>query len=222
MLLFWLERLIAPGWACSFASPGELVVDNTLADDTPPVLEEKDTAIQISRGVGPTCLEGDIQSSTSCDDLGVISLSLAAATDAESPFEADENKVQVGVGYRLRVVSGTLPDGLSLSEVPSRAFFSEGRASISLIWIDGAEDEQEPFSLILGVQAVDLAGNLSEEIEIPIEDPGSREEDGSCWEEAESTSKGCAALAPPRPRALGVGALLLLGLVALRRRRRSP
>ncbi len=128
----------------------------------------------------------------SCDDLGTIALSVPAAVDDRSPDSDDY--VQDGVGYVLRVADGSLPEGLTLASTPAAAFIHAGVADFLLVWIDEATDEQEAFDFTLGIVAIDLAGNPSEEVFVDIADPGS----GGSQEAAKSDDPlGCASAAAP-------------------------
>jgi hypothetical protein len=150
--------------------------------------------VSIVRGVGPQCI-GPSCSSTSCDGLGRIELSLGAASDDVSAAE--------NIGYRLRVVEGALPDGLAIDETRRADGIADGTASLVLLWIDEAEDEQEPFDFVLGVTPIDEAGNEGEELSISLADEG-------------RAAGGCATV-----HGGGAGALALGFLAAAARGRRS-
>ena len=224
MLLTMLLGTSSAAWACLIVTAGEFALDASAEDAQPPVLEEKDSSIRVTRGYGPFCAADGSISSSSCGDLGVIGVSISAAWDEAAPELVEDGtlQIQAGVGYRLRVVSGTPPDGFWLPEAPQGAFWSSGNASFSLVWGDGATDEQEPFAFELGIRAVDLAGNeSSEELILTISDPGTRAEDGSCWgvlgdgaEADGGKSLGCAAAGRQ-----GLLLALLGGLLGLGRRR---
>jgi hypothetical protein len=189
--------------ACSIVVPGSFSLDPSVTDDHPPELEDKAVDVTISRGRGPVC-EGTSMSITSCDDLGAINLSFSAASDDEAPAQDEDGSLQAGVGYLFRIVDGEVPEDFWLDEDPQSVFYRDGQASFPLWWGDGAEDEQEPFDFTLGITAIDLAGNTSDEIEIVLADPGREGGDGTCDQPA-----GCAHVSP---RATGL-ALGLLGLV---------
>lgn len=192
-----------PADACSIVVPGSFAVDPVLegTETTPPTLDLSDARAHTSRGVGPTCVSGGY-ASTSCDDIGSINLSFPSA-GAPAP-EGDLDSV----GYLLRVVEGTVPDGFWLDTAPYAAFHHDGDATIPLIWIDGAEEAQEAFSFTLGVTPIDSAGNTGGEELLFIDDPGNTG-DGSCASEA----LGCA------HRSGGGGGWLLLLAAALLRGR---
>lgn len=187
-----LALLTPPAHACMILTGAEHVVVENPADISAPTAPGEVT-VRVTRGVGPTCV-GPMCSSTSCDDLGTVSLSFPASTDDTSVPEA--------IGYRLRMIDGTLPAGLSLGE-PQRAarVGDDGTVSLPLVWIDDATNDQEPFDFTLGVTAIDEAGNESEEVEVVVSDAGA--------------GAGCATVS-------GAGALatlLALGLAGARRRK---
>lgn len=92
------------------------------------------------------------KSTTSCDDLGFLTLTFPAPLPAET------------VGYAFEVLAGHPPDGLLPSD-PLRAITrQDGTHGLTLTWIDGATLEQEPLSFVLGIRTVDCAGNRSREV----------------------------------------------------------
>lgn len=186
----FLALLASPAFACLFAvgAPHEVVAnpDDTTAPSTPGAL-----SAEVTRGVGPTCSFGVCQS-TSCDDIGTIYLSF--------PGSEDDVSAPTAIGYRLRVVEGAPPDDLTVDETRDPDSV-DGDAHLALIWIDEATDDQEPFSFVIGVTAVDEAGNESAEVTLEISDEGS--EATGC-----STAGGGA----------GVLGLVLAGVAAGRRR----
>lgn len=175
--------------ACSFIEYDEHVIDDTSTDVVPPSLPTLDE-LSVTRGVGPTSAGFGTQMSSSCDDLGWITLLLSAEDDVSAP----EN-----LGFTFALDTGSLPFTLPTEAV--RPF----DGSITFVWIDGATDEQEPIEATVTVNTMDEAGNLSaESLLLTISDEGSEEGVKGC-----STGSG----AP----GLGLG---LLGLVALGARRR--
>ena len=162
MLALALALAVSPAFACSFAlgSPHETVDDpsDTVAPTAP-----GEKSVGVVRGVGPECV-GVSCSSSSCDDLGRIDVQLDASDDDVS---APEN-----IGYRMRVVEGTLPDGLTVDETRRADSVAGGVARLTLLWVDEATDEQEPFDFVLGVAPVDEAGNEGEALTLAISDPG--------------------------------------------------
>ena len=98
---------------------------------------------------------------SSCEGMGSIAIDITGAKDDRTPPER--------IGYRITHVAGTLPDGLSLPSdvrlLPARRPVA-GDASrevfvLSLVWGDGATNDQEEIDFTLAVTAVDLAGNES-------------------------------------------------------------
>ena len=188
-----LAALTPSAFACPFALGEEHVVEENLDDTSAPSTPEA-PAVSMHRGVGPSCVMGNC-SFTSCDDLGWIELRFSASSDDVSAEER--------VGYRLEVLGGTQPDGVSIDETRDPDLIDGGDAVITFVWIDEAIDEQEAFDFDLGITAVDEAGNESEQTTVNISDPGSV-----------ASAAGCA-VAPGSGGVVGV----LLALVGLLRRR---
>ena len=130
-----------------------------------------------------------------CDDIGTISVP-AAATDDTTPPER--------IGYRLSLLTGTLPAGLTL---PADAIEPNAATTTLYIhWDDGATDEQEAIDFTLTVIAIDAAGNESAPQTLRVSDhPGF----------------GCA-IARPHPSRHGLACLMLVVLLLATRRRRTP
>lgn len=152
--LTWSAQLAAacslPGWSEHLIDEEERAVDTTAPT---PVTGASHS---IKRGQGPTST-GCGESSTSCDDLGWISLHLEGASDDRTPPGE--------LGYIFEVTAGTLPDGLTLPNGPVR-----GQERFTLGWIDGATDEQEGFDFTIDVFPVDLAGNVGEPFSVRLRD----------------------------------------------------
>lgn len=149
-----LLSLFSDAEACSFMGhePYETVEDG--GDTDPPGAPVLGEAL-ITRGVGP---EGVfIQSATSCDDLGWITIELTEPDDDDA------------LGYTMEVVAGTTPDGFSLPQSP----FHLVESGLILVWIDDATDDQEAFDFTLAVTAMDPAGNEGPADEIQLTDGGS-------------------------------------------------
>ena len=122
-----------------------------------------------------------------CPDLGRIVLSIDSAVDARTPSAM--------LGYSVELVSGALP--AALPDVPVRLRGVGGHGDLHLEW----SGDQEPFSAVLGLRAVDLAGNVGPELRIEVESPG---------------ASGCRVVSDD----LGFGIFLVVVLGASRRRRR--
>ncbi len=183
--------------ACSFVGPDPFTVEQNPDDTTAPGAVSE-VSMQIQRGVGPMS-DGCDQVMTSCDDLGWLSLRFQAPQD-------DQNGPE-DIGYRLEVVEGTPPGDLGFPStlIIPQGGVSDGEVSFVFPWLDGASDEQEPFSFVLRITAVDRAGNPSDvSEELVVSDSGS--------------SEGCRS--SPGKFAGGSEAwmMLLLGLFWLRRR----
>lgn len=142
--------------ACSLVGPTPLVI--VPSDDAMPPAIPMLGEPEINRGRGPRGFL--IRSSTSCDDIGWIDVS-AASTDDTTPAEE--------LGFEVEVLDGELPDGLTLPDGPL-TYFTPG--TLSWTWLDGATNDQEPFSFVVAVTAVDLAGNRSDSTQVTVTDEG--------------------------------------------------
>jgi hypothetical protein len=162
MSLFLLSSVAA--WACSIAAdpPFEVQPD---PDDTVAPMEPLLQELDIRRGKGPEAAGCGRTATTSCDDIGFITLTFAQPEgDAHDAAE---------IGYRVRYVGGTLPHAL---EPPEGLWAGP---SLHLHWIDGATDDQEPFAFELEVVAVDAAGNESPPLRVDVVD-GAQNLPGTC------------------------------------------
>ena len=150
--------LPADARACSISGPIEHVVDPSMqaTDQTPPTLPPN-LETTIKRGMGPQ-QQGCGQGSSSCDDLGVITIAARATDDVTPPTR---------IGYRLTLAAGSTPAGLQL---PSSPVEFAGGGGVALAWLDGATDDQEPINFTLQVVAIDLAGNESAPQTVRIRD----------------------------------------------------
>ena len=154
--LFALTALLsAPSaFACSLLGPQPHEVDEASPDATAP---STPTVGEVSIGRGRGARFGGMM--TSCDDIGWITLPLAADDDTS----ADD-----AIGFRLTLVDGALP--FDLPADPVRGQTAEG---LTLNWIDESTKEQEPLEATLEVFGVDEAGNVSAEpLVVEISDPG--------------------------------------------------
>jgi|SRR5262245_17758268 len=132
--------------ACSFIVPKhELDATEQRLDHQPPG-QVVATLVSIGRGRAPG------PNANSCDDLGTIRIELLRFEDDRTPQEK--------LGYVVKLAEGTLPEHWLLQDTPYRILPDrDGRLRFTLVWIDGATDEQEPIDFSLVVSAVDLAGN---------------------------------------------------------------
>jgi hypothetical protein len=145
--------------ACSFAAnPAHTLDANAQATDTTAPAAPTLTVVRIVRGKGPQSESLCSSSASSCDDLGQIELQMAA-TDDQTPATS--------MGFRIELSGGALPSGLTLPDYSVRG------SRLLLVWIDGASDDQEAFSFVLAISAVDLAGNVGPATTIQVSDPGS-------------------------------------------------
>lgn len=183
-----LALALDPAHACSIAAPPTLQIDPGIEDDVPPAPPVV-LGVEIQRGRGPRD-----HMITSCDDIGSIRIEVARP-------EGDPDGIEE-VGYRLRLLDGRLPRGLTLPG--DDALLGE---LLRLHWVDGATDDQDAFAFTLALVPVDVAGNEGKTVRVRIEDDGI----------AASERPSCATA----PGQGGWWAVGLLGLLA-RRRQQGP
>lgn len=150
--------------ACSNAGPISLQLrDAASAEEGEAPGPVRVGEVAITRGRGPESTGCGKEMSTSCDDLGTVTIELDV-DDPDSP--ADE------VGYVIEVVRGTPPDGLGLDVGPLRPMDGH-EGSLTFTWIDEPTDEQEPLDLEVTIRAIDVDGHVGPVSEpIAITDPG--------------------------------------------------
>ncbi|MEL6346988.1 MAG: hypothetical protein AAFV53_27995 [Myxococcota bacterium] len=146
MLLF-LSSLLCPADACSIIDTKEHVVDADSTDVVRPGAVTAVAVVDINRGHGPDCDEDGLCMSTSCDEIGTMTLQFDTALDDQTD--------ELEMGYLLDVVSGMPPIDFVVPVDAIRA--PDGQ--ITLSWQDGDTVVQEAFSFELSITAVDLAGN---------------------------------------------------------------
>lgn len=138
--------------------PAEQRIDRTPPDRV--VAEVKN----IRRGRGPVAHGDGTMAVSSCDDLGSLTIGVTTSDDRTSK----EN-----LGYVAIRVDGEVPAGL-LENVQAQRI---GSGDLTLWWVDGGTDVQEPLEFALSIVAVDLAGNRSAPSEpLWIRHPGSSRE----------------------------------------------
>ena len=154
--------LAASAFPCSIVvAPHQLDPAEQKIDRTPPARVAAGVK-NIRRGRGPVKHGDGAMAVSSCDDLGSITLQLTASDDRTSTDN---------LGYLPVGVEGDLPSGL-LERVEVQRADDDG--ALTLWWIDGATDVQEPLKFALAIIAVDLAGNRSAPSEpVWIVHPGS-------------------------------------------------
>jgi len=130
--------------ACSFAGLADLIMQQQGVGEPPGPIG--DVTYTAQRGVGPRKSGCSGHMGTSCDGTGSVSLHFKPATDPDSDAQS--------VGYRIRLVSGSLPQGL---HIPDGPVHSDG--DIALIFDDGAEDDQEPIDFSVTITPTDANGN---------------------------------------------------------------
>jgi len=135
--------------ACDYPAPETHEVDpeEAAVDDEPPAKVDA-VGVEIRRGKGPQ--GGCSQTSTSCDDIGSITIVPTPPSDNRTP--SDE------LGYRVRLVGGVAPSGLTIPTEAVRLQSGDPPA-LYLHWIDGATDDQEAIDFSIALTAIDRAGN---------------------------------------------------------------
>jgi MYXO-CTERM domain-containing protein len=184
--------------ACSIPAPSELVVDTAeqAVDHAAPATVAT-VGVAVQRGRAPKSEGCGSMAASSCDDLGIVTLTPTAPADDRTDASA--------LGYRVRLVAGALPDGSSLWP---KAVVPGVGGGLALVWIDGADDEQEPVDFTVTVAAVDRAGN-----EGPASAPVRVTDGGS--------SGGCRTRGAGDAASAGLVAMVVLAAGALARRRRQ-
>jgi hypothetical protein len=227
LLLLALQMASAAG-ACSLVVPGAHGVAPTRDDDNAPTAISGEIRVEVHRGRGPVEVNGACGGS-SCDDVGHVRLTFAAASDDDDDPGADtaspsDDRLQPGVGYRLQLRSGALASGLTLPATPQAAWLSEaGDATVLLVWLDGATDHQEPFSAEVSVEPVDAAGNIGPARRVTIADDGRAATTSPCAGDTQTgggeadARSGCQVAGGGLGGAAGIGLLGLVGRVGRRR-----
>lgn len=149
--------------ACGLASPRPLVVDEgERGIDRSPPQKVASAGVAIVRGRGPRGGCGS-QTSTSCDDLGTVTLHPTAPSD--------DRTAPGDLGYLVKLVGGHLPEGATL---PSDAVLADPSTGILVAgWTDGATDDQESIDFSVTLTAVDRGGNAGPESDpIRVQDSG--------------------------------------------------
>src|SRR5688572_23423497 len=99
-------------------------------------------------------VRGTARGGSTCDDLGFIVIELVRVDDDRTPREK--------LGYRITRIEGTLPESGMLPSFALRVIPVPGKPlQFTLVWVDGATDNQESIDFTLAVTAVDMAGNES-------------------------------------------------------------
>lgn len=191
--------------ACSIAGPElhEVDPDEVLVDTESPAKPTGAALEAVSRGQGPQCDATGVCMSTSCDDIGTLQLSWTPG--------GDDRTLDDELGVILRVVEGEAPGGMwPLDEVvvPRVA----GHAT--LVWVDGADDRQEPLDFVLAISEVDRAGNESAPVELRVQHAGGGGT-GSDAAADDAEGRGCSVAGG----AAGLAVLLpVVGILGTRRR----
>lgn len=198
--------VMAPSVAAACSAPylPPFEPDPSLVDDVLPTAIGEAVEVTIKRGEGPDCDADGTCEISSCDDIGVITLMFATATDDQTEPKQ--------LAYVIEVVDGE-PVG-----VPEGAFRTDETGVIRFFWGDDSTEVQEPIDFTIVIRAVDEAGNIGPASDlIEISHPGVEAEPEPEPEQDldGESSQGCRMGGP------GAGALLLLPLWGLLRRRRA-
>jgi hypothetical protein len=185
----------APAEACDLAAPVAHRLDpaEQAVDHQPPVMGQR-IGVNITRGRGKAagCGGGD----TSCDDVARVEL---------TPEASDDRTPASGIGYRITLVHGPLPEGLTL---PTGDVEGGAGGAIVLAWTEHPDGDPPLLGFTLGLSAVDAAGNASAVNDVDVRD-------------GEDDFFDCALARPGRRSALPALALVALASLRLRRRRRG-
>ncbi len=138
--------------ACSTISylEHDLDADEQAADSTEPSAPQLGE-LEIVRRPEPG---GCSNMSTSCDGSGAIGIGVQAQDDRTGVNE---------MGYTIRLVDGSLPEGMSLPNEPVRPYNGD------LLWLNFSDRDQS-IGFTVAVRAVDLAGNEGPAMEVDVYD----------------------------------------------------
>lgn len=202
-LAFLASAALAVAWrpahACEPAVPTPHTLDATSTDRVPPSLTAAPVKLARSKRTQMGC-DGS-QTVDSCGDLATLMVTPASSDDQTPPAE---------MGYRIRLMTGSLPSGLIL---PTGDVRTQG-GLVPLPFTDS--DRSAPLSFVLSVAAVDRAGNVSPALSVPVVDEG----DGAGRDSGSDGGGGCtlaSGSAVPSGAFLALAALLL-GRIGRRRR----
>ncbi len=205
LAVVWLRPLAVE--ACSFPAPPPLEIDPALlvTDHSRPSLTEV-SIVEVKRGRGVSGCGG---SASSCDDLGVIRVAVAATDDMTASNE---------MGFNLAITSGSSPP-VTVPQAPVVVGNTPGE--MVLVWIDGNTDDQEELDFEIQIVAVDRAGNQSTPRSVRVVDGGSgcSLAAGSPRQPGSPREQGSARQPGSNSSVLGALAIASLALAALTRGR---
>jgi hypothetical protein len=137
--------------ACSFADPPFVLDPATVGiDQTAPTVVID--SITIREGRAPERSGCGTVSSTSCDDIGSIRVSIGEVSDDLTPVEA--------IGYRLIIEGDTGDTGIPVGDSQTLLAYPDGEVFVRFIDDDVYNEGEWDFTV--RVVAVDQAGNESE------------------------------------------------------------
>ncbi len=153
--------LVAPAaFACSIVGnesvtpdPAEVGVDIAAPAALGPV------TVNLNRGTRPEADGCGGGAATSCDDIAILDISFDDAIDDRTPAER--------MGYVVRLVAGSLPTGITLSDEPVRL----PGGGLVYSFGDNSED-QDDIDFTVSITPVDLAGNEGPGTEVRIRAAG--------------------------------------------------
>ncbi len=126
--------------ACTIPLPTEFVTSADPSDTTAPLISEA-AVFDLKRGSDGQGCSG----TSSCGDIAMLALDLAATDDVSPGAE---------IGFRVRVVEGSLPHGA----LPVSYTADVSATRFLITW---TETDAESFDAVLEIVAVDRAGNRS-------------------------------------------------------------
>lgn len=211
-LLFVLLALVA--WpreaaACSYDASRPFSLDPSKKGDTTPPGEVIVGQVWVKRGAAP---QG--QALDTCAELGKIEMAVTPPRDDRTPSDR--------MGYRVALVGGQVPMGLTLPADP--ILVTESTGHLTLVWIDGETDQQEPCSFDVDVSAVDLAGNASEKptrVHVEGPAPAMASQPSTTGTPSPMPAQGCHAARGGLPWGWGLLSLLLARRLPSEQRRRD-
>ncbi|HEY0705639.1 MAG TPA: hypothetical protein VGG33_02525 [Polyangia bacterium] len=185
------------------------------ADEVPRRLEL--VAAEVRRGRGPCQSGTGSKTGSSCDDLGLISLTVKLPDAGQACAFAFVMQLAGGAPPSGVVIPPGLLSGTCNALTPNHAGFE-------FLWSDGNTDQQEPFSFDLEMRAIDGKGKESPPAVFHIEHDGRPSH--QCPTSPADTS-GCALISPTKSAdgalsaVFTTTAMVIAALVRRRARRRA-
>lgn len=157
--LVWLSAVLcvalctpASAWACSYiVTTHELDPEEVGVDTEPPTVVVESVTIR-EGAARPGCSAV----STSCDDIGVVTINIDSVSDDRTPPEQ--------IGYRVEFLGDFPADTAPFSS--DQVYRAERDGLLTLLFVDPNPEEEGDWDFSVVVYAVDLAGNESEASEV--------------------------------------------------------